>query len=39
VLLAVVGVALIVVATSLERGRARLSTALKRLDEMLEGWE
>jgi hypothetical protein len=39
VLLAVAGVVLIVIATSLERGRARLASALKRLDELLEGWE
>jgi len=39
VLLAAAGVVLIVVATSLQRGRARLAVALKRLDELLEGWE
>ena len=39
ILLVVVGLALIVIATSLERGRTKISAALKRLDELLSGWE
>jgi hypothetical protein len=39
VLLAVAGIVLILIATSLERGRARLSDAMQRLDELLNGWE
>jgi hypothetical protein len=39
VLLVVVGLALIVIATSLERGRTKISAALKRLDQLLSGWE
>jgi hypothetical protein len=39
VLLALVGIVMIVVATSLERGRARLAAGLRRLDELLDEWE
>jgi hypothetical protein len=39
ILLVVVGLALIIIATSLERGRTRISAALKRLDQLLSGWE
>lgn len=38
-LIVVAGIVLLIVATSLERGRARLSAALKRLDELLGDWE
>jgi hypothetical protein len=37
--LVLLGVLLVVVATSLERGRARLARSLRRLDEMLGAWE
>lgn len=37
--LAVLGLLLVLVATSLERGRARLGRALARLDEILGAWE
>ena len=39
ILLVVLGFAMLAVATSLERGRAKLSAALRRLDELLAGWE
>jgi hypothetical protein len=39
ILLVVVGLALIIIATSLERGRTKISAALKRMDELLSGWE
>ncbi len=39
VLLVVIGLAMLAVATSLERGRAKLSVALRRLDDLLAGWE
>ncbi len=37
--LAILGLVLVVIATSLERGRARLAAALRRLDEALGEWE
>jgi hypothetical protein len=37
--LTVVGLVLIAVAVSLEQGRARLASAVGRLDRLLEGWE
>lgn len=39
VLIVLAGVVLLIVATSLERGRARLAAALKRLDALLGDWE
>jgi hypothetical protein len=39
VLIVLAGVVLLIVATSLERGRARVAAALKRLDELLGDWE
>ena len=39
IVLAVLGAALIAIATSIERGRAHLAAALGRLDELLQGWE
>jgi hypothetical protein len=37
--LTVVGLVLVAVAVSLEQGRARLASAVGRLDRLLEGWE
>jgi hypothetical protein len=39
VVLGVAGVVLIVVATGLERGRERIAAAVRRVDELMEGWE
>ena len=39
VALAIVGIVFIVVATGLERGREKVSTAIRRLDALMEGWE
>jgi hypothetical protein len=39
VVLAVAGVALIAIATGLERGRERVAAAMRRLDTLTEGWE
>ena len=39
VLLAVVGLVLIVAATMLERGRAKVAAFVRRLDRLMEGWE
>ena len=39
VVLAVAGVVLIVIATGLERGRAKVAAAIRRLDTLTEGWE
>jgi hypothetical protein len=38
-LLAAAGLVLIVAATMLERGRERLTTFVRRLDDLMEGWE
>jgi peptidoglycan/LPS O-acetylase OafA/YrhL len=38
-LLGVIGVAVVVIATVLERGRARLRAAIHHVGELLEGWE
>jgi hypothetical protein len=37
--LAAIGVALIVIATTLEQGRARLQATIRRLGELMAGWE
>lgn len=39
VMLAIAGVVLIAVATGLERGRAKVAEAIRRLDTLMEGWE
>jgi hypothetical protein len=39
IVLTVVGLVLIAVAVSLERGRARLAAAVHRIDQLLQGWE
>ncbi len=39
VVLAAAGVVLIAIATGLERGRAKVATAIRRLDILMEGWE
>ena len=39
VTLAVIGIVLVLIATSLERGRARIAAAIKRLDEIFADWE
>lgn len=39
VVLAVAGVVLIAIATGLERGRAKVAAAIRRLDTLTEGWE
>jgi hypothetical protein len=38
-LLAAAGLVLIVAATMLERGRERLTVFVRRLDDLMEGWE
>jgi hypothetical protein len=37
--LTAVGLVLMTIAVSLERGRARLAAAVNRIDQLLQGWE
>lgn len=39
IVLTVVGLVLMIVAVSLERGRARLAAAVNRIDQLMQGWE
>ncbi len=39
VVLVAIGIVLILIATSLERGRARIAAAIKRIDELFADWE
>src|SRR6266542_1583981 len=39
IVLTAVGLVLMTIAVSLERGRARLTAAVNRIDQLLQGWE
>jgi peptidoglycan/LPS O-acetylase OafA/YrhL len=39
IVLTAVGLVLMTIAVSLERGRARLTAAINRIDQLLQGWE